>query len=71
MRELTAIIDCDSPHIVTCYGAFYSVRYMIIFKKGEIFILMEYMDLGSLDSIMQKCNTIIESILMIITSQVS
>lgn len=40
LRELKILHDCNSPHIVSFYGAF--------MHKGEICICMEYMDTGYL-----------------------
>ena len=47
--------ECNSPHIVGFYGAFYS--------EGEINICMEYMDGGSLDLVLMKKNRITENII--------
>ncbi|KAG1652570.1 Dual specificity mitogen-activated protein kinase kinase 1 [Nymphon striatum] len=55
IRELKVLHDCNSPHIVGFYGAFYN--------DGEISICMEYMDGGSLDLILKKANSIPEEIL--------
>lgn len=55
IRELKVLHECNSPHIVGFYGAFYS--------DGEISICMEYMDGGSLDLILKKAGRIPESIL--------
>ena len=44
-REMEILCCTDSPHIVRCHG---------IFEKpsGDIAILMEYMNLGTLDSLL-------------------
>lgn len=55
IRELKILHECNSPHIVGFYGAFYS--------DGEISICMEYMDGGSLDLILKKAGRIPEPIL--------
>ncbi|KAI8489211.1 dual specificity mitogen-activated protein kinase kinase 1-like isoform X1 [Branchiostoma floridae x Branchiostoma belcheri] len=55
IRELKVLHECNSPHIVGFYGAFYS--------DGEISICMEYMDGGSLDLILKKAGKIHEQIL--------
>jgi len=55
IRELKVLHECNSPHIVGFYGAFYS--------DGEISICMEYMDGGSLDLILKKAGRIPEKIL--------
>nr|CAG4644070.1 EOG090X08J3 [Lepidurus arcticus] len=62
IRELKVLHECNSPHIVGFYGAFYS--------DGEISICMEYMDGGSLDLILKKAGKIPEPILGKITATV-
>ncbi|KAI9823149.1 MAG: MAP kinase kinase (MEK) [Thelocarpon impressellum] len=44
VRELQVMHDCNSPHIVSFYGAF-------INDSGDVIMCMEYMDCGSLDRI--------------------
>jgi serine/threonine protein kinase len=63
-RELDALISCDSSYIVQCYGAFYS--------QGQICIWLEYMDMGSLQTLMnlQENRRLPEPILMMITYKV-
>ncbi|XP_015789239.1 dual specificity mitogen-activated protein kinase kinase 1 [Tetranychus urticae] len=55
IRELKVLHECNSPHIVGFYGAFYS--------DGEINICMEYMDGGSLDLVLKKAGRIPEQVL--------
>jgi len=62
IRELKVLHECNSPHIVGFYGAFYS--------DGEISICMEYMDGGSLDLILKKAGRIPEPFLGKITTAV-
>nr|CAG4640976.1 EOG090X08J3 [Eulimnadia texana] len=62
IRELKVLHECNSPHIVGFYGAFYS--------DGEISICMEYMDGGSLDLILKKAGRIPEPVLGKITCAV-
>lgn len=62
IRELKVLHECNFPHIVGFYGAFYS--------DGEISICMEYMDGGSLDLILKRAGRIPEAILGKITSAV-
>lgn len=80
IRELKVLHECNSPHIVGFYGAFYS--------EGEINICMEYMvrkakllktcynplflhqDGGSLDLVLKKAGRISEQILGQITINV-
>ncbi|KAB8576213.1 hypothetical protein FH972_025741 [Carpinus fangiana] len=44
VRELGIMHECNSPYIVSFYGAFMS-------NTGDVIMCMEYMDCGSLDSI--------------------
>ncbi|KAG0165254.1 MAP kinase kinase (MEK) [Apophysomyces sp. BC1034] len=46
MREMQFLHDCNSEHIVSFYGAF--------MNDGDISMCMEYMDVGSLDTIYKK-----------------
>ncbi|XP_055380464.1 dual specificity mitogen-activated protein kinase kinase dSOR1 [Condylostylus longicornis] len=62
IRELKILHECNFPHIVGFYGAFYS--------DGEISICMEYMDGGSLDLILKRAGRIPETVLGKITSAV-
>ncbi|XP_053211827.1 dual specificity mitogen-activated protein kinase kinase 1-like isoform X2 [Panonychus citri] len=55
IRELKVLHECNSPHIVGFYGAFYS--------DGEINICMEYMDGASLDLVLKKAGRIPEQVL--------
>ncbi|KAH0831961.1 kinase-like domain-containing protein [Lanmaoa asiatica] len=50
LRELHIMHDCNSPHIISFYGAFLS--------DPNICICMEYMDKGSLDGIYKKIGAI-------------
>lgn len=55
IRELKFLHECNFPHIVGFYGAFYS--------DSEISICMEWMDGGSLDLILKRAGRIPELIL--------
>ncbi|KAF7729205.1 MAP kinase kinase (MEK) [Apophysomyces ossiformis] len=55
MREMQFLHDCNSKHIVSFYGAF--------MNDGDISICMEYMDVGSLDTIYKKSGPISMDIL--------
>ncbi|KAF2458616.1 kinase-like domain-containing protein [Lineolata rhizophorae] len=44
VRELQIMFECNSPYIVSFYGAFMN-------DTGDVIMCMEYMDCGSLDSI--------------------
>ncbi|KAG9302297.1 hypothetical protein G9A89_008788 [Geosiphon pyriformis] len=46
LRELHILHECNSPYIVSFYGAFIT--------EGDISMCMEYMDVGSLDNIYKK-----------------
>lgn len=46
LRELHIMHECQSPYIVSFYGAF--------LNDNDVVMCMEYMDCGSLDSISQK-----------------
>ena len=61
MRELKILRMCKSPYIVTFYGAF--------MHNDDISIMMEYMDLGTLDSVYQKTGPIPEKYVAKIASQ--
>uniref|UniRef100_A0A673YZH5 Dual specificity mitogen-activated protein kinase kinase 2 n=1 Tax=Salmo trutta TaxID=8032 RepID=A0A673YZH5_SALTR len=55
IRELQLLHECNSPYIVSFYGAFYS--------DEEISICMEHMDGGSLDQVLKEAKRIPEEIL--------
>ncbi|KAL0966419.1 hypothetical protein UPYG_G00295100 [Umbra pygmaea] len=55
IRELQLLHECNSPYIVSFYGAFYS--------DGEISICMEHMDGGSLDQVLKEARRIPEEVL--------
>ncbi|KAJ1646672.1 MAP kinase kinase (MEK) [Dispira simplex] len=46
VRELQILHDCNSPQIVSFYGAFMT--------GNDIFLCMEYMDLGSVDAVYKR-----------------
>lgn len=62
LKELKVLHECNSPHIVGFYGAYYS--------DGEISICMEYMDGLSLDIVMKRVGRLPEPILGQITEAV-
>ncbi|KAI8873560.1 Pkinase-domain-containing protein, partial [Ramicandelaber brevisporus] len=47
IRELQFLHECNSPHVVSFYGAFLSGR-------GDVCMCMEFMDVGSFDDIYRK-----------------
>lgn len=61
-RELKIMHDCNSPNIVGFYGSF--------IEESEINILMEHMDVGSLDSVLGRVNRIHESVCGVIGKKV-
>ncbi|ORX81455.1 Pkinase-domain-containing protein [Basidiobolus meristosporus CBS 931.73] len=61
IRELQIMHDCNSPHIVSFYGAFMHENDM------KFSICMEYMDMGSLDYLYKKTGPIPEPVLGKIT----
>ena len=54
MREVRLMKSCKSPYIVAFFGA--------LFADGDVILLMEYMDLGSLESVYKKLGSIEERI---------
>lgn len=60
--ELNTLMNCDSVHIVKCKGAF--------FKKGNVYVAMEFMDLGTLAEIILPRKTLNEPILGQIAYQI-
>lgn len=54
LRELRVLHECNSPEIVGFFGSFYA--------DGEINLLMEYMDGGSLDRVLQRVGRLPEDI---------
>ncbi|KAJ3293810.1 MAP kinase kinase (MEK) [Borealophlyctis nickersoniae] len=63
LRELKILRKCRSPYIVTFLGAFPS-------DGGDISMLMEYMDIGSLEKIYKAVGPLPESIVAKITTHV-
>ncbi|KAI9376479.1 kinase-like domain-containing protein [Aspergillus egyptiacus] len=63
LRELQVGHDCNSPHIVTFYGAFQN-------EARDIVLCMEYMDCGSLDRISKDFGPIRVDVLGKITESV-
>ncbi|KAF2309139.1 hypothetical protein GH714_000785 [Hevea brasiliensis] len=63
IREMEILRRTDSPYIVHCHG---------IYEKpsGDIGILMEHMDLGTLDTLLQKQGTFSEAKLAHVARQV-
>ncbi|KRX02582.1 Protein kinase-like domain [Pseudocohnilembus persalinus] len=59
--EIKALISCESELIVKYHGA--------IFEEGQVHIVLEYMDKGSLGHLLQQVKTIPETILGVIVLQ--
>lgn len=62
LRELKVLHKCSSPNIIGFYGSFW--------HDGDINILMEYMDGGSLDAVLRRVGRIEEDVLAHITSKI-
>eukprot|EP00055_Hartaetosiga_balthica_P005890 m.17926 g.17926 ORF g.17926 m.17926 type:complete len:411 (-) comp4861_c0_seq2:126-1358(-) len=62
LRELQILHDCNSPAIVGFFGSFWS--------DGEIHMLLEYMDAGSLDAVLRRVGRIREDVVAVIASKV-
>ncbi|RDW42280.1 MAP kinase [Yarrowia lipolytica] len=61
LRELHIMHECDSPYIVSFYGAFINE------SSGDVVMCMEFMDCGSLDRIYKKAGPLTEEIVGHIT----
>ncbi|KAK1313081.1 Mitogen-activated protein kinase kinase 5 [Acorus calamus] len=64
LRETDILSRTDSPHVVRCHGVFHK------HSGDNVAILMEYMDSGSLESILNASGTFSEADLRGITRQV-
>ncbi|KAH6566508.1 hypothetical protein BASA60_009440 [Batrachochytrium salamandrivorans] len=62
LRELRILRLCRSPRVVTFHGAF--------LHDGDISIMMEYMDLGTLERIYRKIGVLPEQIIGLVTLQI-
>ncbi|CAM8940726.1 unnamed protein product [Rhodiola kirilowii] len=63
-REMDIIRrTADSPHVVRCHGIFEQ-------PSGDIAILMEYMDSGTLDTLLRSSGNFSEALLSIVARQV-
>ncbi|XP_068664181.1 mitogen-activated protein kinase kinase 9-like [Aristolochia californica] len=63
-REMDILARTDSPHVVRCHG---------IFKKdvaGDVALVLEYMDSGTLESLVQQSGTLPEDVLASVAKQV-
>ncbi|XP_061352751.1 mitogen-activated protein kinase kinase 9-like [Gastrolobium bilobum] len=62
-REMDILRRTDSPHVVQCHGFFEK-------PSGDIAIVMEYMDLGTLDTLLKNNGTFSEPQLATVARQV-
>ncbi|CAL0312347.1 unnamed protein product [Lupinus luteus] len=62
-REMEILRQTDSPHVVQCHGFFEK-------PLGEVSIVMEYMDLGTLDTLLKNNGTFSEPKLASVARQV-
>ncbi|KAG9443951.1 hypothetical protein H6P81_015291 [Aristolochia fimbriata] len=63
-REMDILARTDSPHVVRCHG---------IFKKdaaGDVALVLEYMDSGSLETLARRTGTLSEDVLASVARQV-
>lgn len=62
VQELKINQATQSPHIVMCHQSFY--------HNGVIYLVLEYMDRGSLADIVKQVKTILEPYLAVLCKQV-
>ncbi|OAJ42153.1 hypothetical protein BDEG_25650 [Batrachochytrium dendrobatidis JEL423] len=62
LRELRILRLCRSPRVVTFYGAF--------LDQGDINIMMEYMDMGTLERVYRKTGVLSEPIIAQVTLRI-
>ncbi|KAE8662246.1 Mitogen-activated protein kinase kinase 9 [Hibiscus syriacus] len=62
-REMNILRKIDSPHVVRCYETYEN-------PSGDVAILMEYMDAGTLDTLLRTKGTLSEPELAHITRQI-
>lgn len=60
--ELKLALECSSPYVVKCYGAFY--------KAGTLHIVLEYMDVGSIESLVKKVKNLSEPVMALFLHQI-
>ncbi|CAD8089005.1 unnamed protein product [Paramecium primaurelia] len=60
--ELKLALECSSPYVVKCYGAFY--------KSGTLHIILEYMDVGSIDTLIKKVKNLNEPVMALLLYQI-
>lgn len=59
LLELRTLLECDHENIISSYGAF--------LRSGNVTIALEYMNAGSLASVLSKVKQVPENVLGIIT----
>jgi serine/threonine protein kinase len=62
MREIRLMKTCKSPYIVSFFGA--------SLEDGDVILLMEFMDMGSLESLYKRQGYIEENIIRFIAVKV-
>ncbi|KAK4280655.1 hypothetical protein QN277_012251 [Acacia crassicarpa] len=62
-REMDILRRTDSPYVVRCHGFFEK-------PSGDVAIVMEYMDVGTLDTLLKKNGTFSEAQLAVVARQV-
>ena len=63
MREIEILKKCDSPYVISTHGA--------IYHQNKISIFLEFMDVGSLDAVLNVTNRVPERVLSRITRLVN
>jgi serine/threonine protein kinase len=51
-NELKTIKQIESPYLLKCYGAF--------FEEGSVRLVLEYMDCGSMETMIQVINQLVQ-----------
>ncbi|KAL0476672.1 mitogen-activated protein kinase kinase [Acrasis kona] len=62
LAEFKSLYECNCPNVVKMYNTYY--------VEGQICMLIEYMDCGSLEDVMKHCPDIPESIISKISAQI-
>jgi serine/threonine protein kinase len=62
IAEFKALYECKCENIITMYDTFY--------REGNIYMVIEYMDCGSLEDVIRYCKRIPEDILSKISAQI-
>lgn len=62
VAEFKALCKCNCPRIITMYDAF--------FRESQMYVILEYMDCGSLEDVVTIVGKIPENVLAQMTQQV-